>query len=283
MIAFISPWLIGFLWFFLYPTISSLYYSFTEYNVLQPADWVGLQNFIDMVDDDRFWNSLYNSAYYALISVPLNILVSFTMAFIFNRRMPGRAVLRTIIYIPVVLPITATAMVWMWMFNANFGLLNNLLALVGIRGPAWLGNPTWSKPSLILMQSWLVGGSTLIFLAALQDVPRALYEAAEVDGAGPIRKLFNVTIPLVTPAVLFSLLTGLIGAFQVFASAWIMTGGGPVRSTEFYVYYLYMNGFRFFKMGYASAMAWVLFVIVLIITFITFRTSARWVYYGGEE
>jgi multiple sugar transport system permease protein len=283
MIAFISPWLIGFFWFFLYPTVSSLYYSFTQYNVLQPPTWVGVQNFVDMTQDSRFWNSLYNTAYYAAIAVPANILVSFTMAFIFNRRIPGRAVLRTLVYIPVVLPITATAMVWMWMFNSNFGLLNNLLALVGIKGPAWLGSPVWSKPSLILMQAWLVGGSTLIFLAALQDVPRALYEAAEVDGAGPIRKLLNVTIPLVTPAVLFSLLTGMIGAFQVFASAWIMTNGGPVSSTEFYVFYLYRNGFRFFKMGYASAMAWILFIVVMIITFILFRTSARWVYYGGEE
>ena len=191
--------------------------------------------------------------------------------------------LRTLVYVPVVLPITATAMIWMWIFNTNWGMLNNLLALVGIRGPAWLGSPIWAKPSLILMQTWLVGGSILIFLAALQDVPRVLYEAAEVDGAGRLRKLINVTIPMVTPAMLFTLLTGLIGAFQVFASAWIMTNGGPVRSTEFYVLYLYNNGFKFFKMGYASAMAWVLFILVLVVSFITFRTSARWVYYGGQE
>jgi len=283
MLAFISPWLIGFVWFFLYPTVASLYYGFTSYNVLQPPTWVGLSNYIEMTQDSRFWNSLSNTVYYTLLSVPLNILVAFTLALVLNQAIPGRAVLRTLVYIPVVLPITATAMIWMWIFNTNWGMLNNLLALIGIRGPAWLGSPLWAKPSLILMQTWLVGAGILIFLAALQDVPRVLYEAAEVDGAGPWRKLINVTIPMVTPAMLFTLLTGLIAAFQVFASAWIMTNGGPVRATEFYILYLYNNGFKFFKMGYASAMAWVLFILVLVVSVITFRSSARWVYYGGQE
>ncbi|MGQ9552647.1 MAG: carbohydrate ABC transporter permease [Anaerolineae bacterium] len=282
MLAFISPWLIGFLWFFLYPTLSSLYYSFTEYNILQPAKWVGFQNYKELPQDRLFWNSLGNTVYYTVFSVPLNMFLAFTLAVILNRPMPGRALLRTLVYVPVVVPVTATAMIWMWLFNANWGMLNNLLALVGIDGPPWLGSPSWSKPSLILMQTWLIGGSILIYLAALQDVPRVLYEAAEVDGAGSFRKLINITIPMVTPAFLFSLLTGLIGAFQVFATAWIMTRGGPLKSTEFYVYYLYMNGFRFFRMGYASAMAWILFIIVLIISIITFRSSARWVYYGGQ-
>lgn len=283
MIAFISPWLIGFLWFFIYPTVSSLYYSFTQYNVLQPPMWVGARNYVDLTQDRRFWNSLSNTVFYTTISVPLNVTLAFTLAFILNREIPGRPLLRTLVYIPVVVPITATAMIWMWLFNTNWGMLNNLLALVGIKGPAWLGSPTWSKPSLILMQTWLIGTQILIFLAALQDVPRVLYEAATVDGAGAFQRLCKVTIPMVTPAVLFNLLTGLIGAFQVFASAWIMTGGGPLRSTEFYVYYLYNNGFRFFKMGYASAMAWILFGVVLIVSAITFGTSARWVYYGSGE
>ena len=283
MLAFISPWLIGFLGFFLYPTISSLYYSFTQYNVLQPPKWIGVEHYVDLTQDSRFWNSLGNTVYYTAISVPLNVIVAFALAMILNRQIPFRSVLRTIIYIPVILPITATSMIWMWMFNTNWGMLNNLLLLIGIKGPAWLGSPVWSKPSLILMQTWLTGGSVLIFLAALQDVPRVLYEAADVDGAGAFRKLIHITIPMVTPSVLFSLLTGLIGAFQTFASAWIMTNGGPLRSTEFYVYYLYNNGFKFFKMGYASAMAWILFIIVMIVTFITFKSSARWVYYGGES
>jgi len=283
MIAFISPWLIGFLWFFIYPTVSSLYYSFTQYNILQPPTWVGARNYVDLTQDRRFWNSLSNTVYYTTISVPLNVTLAFTLAFILNREIPGRPLLRTLVYIPVVVPITATAMIWMWLFNTNWGMLNNLLALVGIKGPAWLGSPTWSKPSLILMQTWLIGAQILIFLAALQDVPRALYEAAMIDGAGAFQRLCKVTIPMVTPAVLFNLLTGLIGAFQVFASAWIMTDGGPLRSTEFYVYYLYNNGFRFFKMGYASAMAWILFGVVLIVSAITFGTSARWVYYGSGE
>lgn len=282
MLAFISPWLIGFLWFFLYPTLSSLYYSFTEYNIFQPAKWVGPQNYIDLTRDRAFWNSLGNTVYYTVISVPLNILVAFTLAMILNRPMAGRALLRTLVYVPVVVPITATAMIWMWLFNSNWGMLNELLAAVGIDGPPWLGSPAWAKPSLIIMQTWLIGGSILIYLAALQDVPRALYEAAEVDGANSFRKLTSITVPMVTPAFLFSLLTGLIGAFQVFAAAWIMTNGGPLKSTEFYVLYLYNNGFRFFRMGYASAMAWILFVVVLIVSFITFRSSARWVYYGGQ-
>lgn len=283
MIAFISPWLIGFLWFFIYPTVSSLYYSFTQYNVLQPPMWVGARNYVDLTQDRRFWNSLSNTVFYTTISVPLNVTLAFTLAFILNREIPGRSLLRTLVYIPVVVPITATAMIWMWLFNTNWGMLNNLLALVGIKGPAWLGSPTWSKPSLILMQTWLIGTQILIFLAALQDVPRVLYDAAMVDGAGAFQRLRKITIPMVTPAVLFNLLTGLIGAFQVFAAAWIMTGGGPLKSTEFYLLYLYNNGFKFFKMGYASAMAWILFVIVLIVTVITFSTSARWVYYGSGE
>jgi len=283
LLAFISPWLIGFAWFFLYPTLSSLYYSFTEYNVLQPEIWIGLENYGELKHDPSFWRSLGNTVYYNVLSVPLNILVAYLLAVLLNRPMPGRALLRTLVYVPVVVQITATAMIWMWLFNSNWGMLNNLLALVGIDGPPWLGSPVWAKPSLIFMQTWLVGGSTLIYLAALQDVPRSLYEAAEVDGATAFRKLVNITVPMVTPAFLFSLLTGLIGAFQVFATAWIMTQGGPNKSTQFYVYYLYMNGFRYFRMGYASAMAWILLVLVLIVSIITFSTSARWVYYGGEQ
>ena len=213
---------------------------------------------------------------------PLGVLTAFLIAFLLNQQLRLRVLLRMIFYIPIVVPISATAILWMWIFNSNWGLLNNLLALVGIQGPSWLGSPTWSKPSLVIMQLWLVGGSVLIFLAALQDVPRALYDAAKVDGANAWRRVWHVTIPMVTPAILFSLLTGLIAAFQTFANAWIMTGGGPVRSTEFYVLYLYENGFRFFRMGYASAMAWILFGVVVVVTVLLFRTSAGWVYYGGE-
>ncbi|MHB0875329.1 MAG: carbohydrate ABC transporter permease, partial [Anaerolineae bacterium] len=209
MLAFISPWLIGFLWFFLYPTLSSLYYSFTEYNILQPEKWVGIQNYVDLMSDSAFWNSLGNTLYYTLVSVPLNIAVAFLLAVILNRPMPARALLRTLVYVPVVVPVTATAMIWMWLFNSNWGMLNSLLAVVGIDGPPWLGSPVWSNPSLIFMQTWLVGGSILIYLAALQDVPRSLYEAAEVDGATSLRKLFSITMPMVTPAFLFSLPTGL--------------------------------------------------------------------------
>ncbi len=282
MLAFISPWIIGFLAFFVYPLLLSLYYSFTEYNLLQPPKWVGLQNYSSLTEDTHYLNAVGNTVYFVVFSVPLGVLTAFIIAFLLNQQLRLRVLLRMIFYIPIVVPISATAILWMWIFNSNWGLLNNLLALVGIQGPSWLGSPSWSKPSLIIMQLWLVGGSVLIFLAALQDVPRALYDAAMVDGANAIRRVWHVTIPMVTPAILFSLLTGLIAAFQTFANAWIMTRGGPIRSTEFYVLYLYDNGFRFFRMGYASAMAWILFGGVVIVTVILFRTSARWVYYGGE-
>ena len=282
MLAFISPWIIGFLAFFVYPLLLSLYFSFTEYNLLQPPKWVGLQNYSNLTEDTHYQNAVGNTVYFVAFSVPLGVLTAFIIAFLLNQQLRLRVLLRMIFYIPIVVPISATAILWMWIFNSNWGLLNNLLALIGIQGPSWLGSPSWSKPSLIIMQLWLVGGSVLIFLAALQDVPRALYDAAMVDGANAIRRVWHVTIPMVTPAILFSLLTGMIAAFQTFANAWIMTDGGPIRSTEFYVLYLYDNGFRFFRMGYASAMAWILFGVVVVVTMILFRTSARWVYYGGE-
>ncbi len=282
MLAFISPWILGFLAFFVYPLLLSLFYSFTEYNLLQPPKWVGLQNYSSLTKDSHYLNAVGNTVYFVVFSVPLGVLTAFIIAFLLNQQLRLRVLLRMIFYIPIVVPISATAILWMWIFNSNWGLLNNLLALIGIQGPSWLGSPSWSKPSLIIMQLWLVGGSVLIFLAALQDVPRALYDAAMVDGANAIRRVWHVTIPMLTPAILFSLLTGLIAAFQTFANAWIMTDGGPIRSTEFYVLYLYDNGFRFFRMGYASAMAWILFGVVVVVTVILFRTSARWVYYGGE-
>jgi len=282
MLAFISPWIIGFLAFFVYPLLLSLYYSFTEYNLLQPPKWVGLQNYSNLTEDTHYQNAVGNTVYFVAFSVPLGVLTAFIIAFLLNQQLRLRVLLRMIFYIPIVVPISATAILWMWIFNSNWGLLNNLLALIGIQGPSWLGSPSWSKPSLIIMQLWLVGGSVLIFLAALQDVPRALYDAAMVDGANALCRCGHVTILMVTPASLFSLLTGMIAAFQTFANAWIMTDGGPIRSTEFYVLYLYDNGFRFFRMGYASAMAWILFGVVVVVTVILFRTSARWVYYGGE-
>lgn len=282
LLAFISPWILGFLGFFVYPLLLSLYYSFTEYNLLQPPKWVWLQNYSSLIEDTHYLNAVGNTIYFVVFSVPLGVLTAFLIAFLLNQQLRLRVLLRMIFYIPIVVPISATAILWMWIFNSNWGLLNNILALIGIQGPAWLGSPAWSKPSLIIMQLWLVGGSVLIFLAALQDVPRSLYDAAEVDGANALHRVWHVTIPMVTPAILFSLLTGLIAAFQTFANAWIMTDGGPVRSTEFYVLYLYDHGFRFFRMGYASAMAWILFGVVVVVTVLLFRTSARWVYYGGE-
>jgi multiple sugar transport system permease protein len=194
-----------------------------------------------------------------------------------------RSALRTIFFIPSIVPQFVSAMVWLWIFNQQYGLINAVLYNVGMKGIPWLSSPDWSKPSLVLVTLWASGTTMVIFLAALQDVPRELYEAARLDGAAPRQELWHITIPMVTPAVLFNMLIGLIGAFQYFTFAWIMTRGGPVRSTEFFGLYLYKNAFEGFRMGYASAMAWILFILTVITALIIFRTSARWVYYGGEQ
>ncbi len=282
-LLFVAPWIIGFLAFQIIPLVSSLYYSTTYYDILRPAQFVGLRNYTDLFQDRFYTNALYNTLYYVLFAVPGGVIVSFGLAVLLNLRLPFRSVLRSIFFVPSIVPQFVAAMVWIWIYNQQFGLLNILLGSLGVKGIHWLSSPTWSKPSLIIMSLWASGTTMVVFLAALQDVPRELYEAARLDGAAAIQEIRHVTIPMVTPAVLFNLLIGMIGAFQYFTPAWIMTQGGPVRSTEFYGLYLYKNAFQFFKMGYASAMAWVLFAITVATAIVIFRSSAGWVYYGGER
>ncbi len=279
---FISPWIIGFLAFTAYPILSSLYYAFTRYDVINDPVWVGLQNFQTMfTTDPNFATALYNTVYFVVIGLPLAIVVSFLLAGQLNNPIVGRPTFRTIFFLPSIFPVVAVAMVWLWLYNPNYGLINSTLSALGFKVVPFLSDPSIAKLSLILMAVWGQGGSIVIFLAALQDVPREMYDAAKVDGANGLQRFVNITIPLCTPTILFVLITGLIGWFQYFTPVYIMTQGGPLQSTNVYAYYLFQSAFTFFKMGYASALAWVLFVIIVVFTYITFRTSARWVYYPG--
>ncbi len=276
---FISPWLVGFCVFSLYAIGSAIYYSFCKYSVFKPPQWIGLVNYRTIfTDDPLFSKSLYNTAYYSILAILLGITVAFLLAILLNQKVRGLSVFRAIFYIPSITPIVASSVLWLWVLN-QYGLLNVFLDYLGIKGPAWLTNPAWSKFSLVLMSVWASGGTMIIFLAGLQGVPRQLYEAAELDGAGIWHKLRHVTIPMMTPVIFFNLIMGIIGSFQVFVQAFIMTAGGPADSTLFYVLYLYHNAFSYYKMGYASALAIILFVIILSLSFIIFSTSKKWVHY----
>ena len=275
-----SPWLIGFVLLTLGPIIASAYFSLTKYSVLQPPEWVGLDNYQRMfIEDYRFRKALVNTIYYTVFQVPLSITLALIVAILLNQGLPGENIFRTIYYMPSVVSGVAMSMLWLWLLDPNLGLVNVVLGWFGLHGPLWLQDPQWSKPALILMSLWGIGPSMVIFLAGLQGVPQEMYEAAQVDGAGWLRKIRNITVPLITPTIFFNLIMGMIGSFQVFTSAYIMTSGGPVNSTLFYVLYLYQNAFRFFEMGYASALAWVLFFIILGFTAVQFWVSRRWVYY----
>jgi len=282
-IAFISPWLIGFVAWTIYPILASLYYSFTQYDVLNPPKWIGLKNYVELLlEDGKFRIVLGNTLYFVILGVPVGVVVAFLLASLLNNEMKGRPFFRTIFFLPSIVPAVATAMVWLWIYNPRYGLINSALASIGKTAIPWLSSPAMAKPSLIIIHAWAQGSAMVIFLAALQDVPRSLYDAALVDGANGWQRFWHVTIPMCTPAILFVLITSLIGMFQYFTLGWLLTGGGPNLATEFYGIYLYRNAFRFFKMGYASAQAWLLFILVVIFTIAIFRTSARWVYYGGS-
>ncbi|MCL4515679.1 MAG: sugar ABC transporter permease [Firmicutes bacterium] len=282
---FVSPWIIGFLWFTLYPMGASLYYSFTDYNLIKTPQWIGAANFRELLGDELFWTSLYNTFYLTVVGLPVTTIFSVGLAVLLNQKIRGLAFYRTIYYVPSVVPIVATSIVWMWLLNPAYGPINTFLGWLGISGPNWLRDMVWAKPALILTGLWGVGPSVIIYLAALQEVPQQLLEAAELDGAGAWQKLFRITLPMISPAVFFNVIMGVIGSFQIFAQPLIMTNGGPANATLVYALYLFRNAFSYFKMGYASALAWVLFGIILLCTVLIFKTSARWVYYetGGNR
>jgi multiple sugar transport system permease protein len=281
---FASPWIASLCIFTIFAIFKVVQYSFSDFQVFKPPEWNGADNYVTLfTKDPLFARSLWNTFYYTIFAVPLGIIVALALAMLLNQKVIFRPTFRAIFYVPSVVPAVASSVLWIWILNPNYGLINTFLALLSIKGPSWLNNPTWSKPSLILMSTWGVGGSMIIFLAGLQDVPRELYEASEIDGANIWHKFWHVTIPMITPTIFFSLVMGIIGSFQVFTQAFIMTQGGPSDSTLFYVLYLYDNAFRYFKMGYASAMALILFFIILFFTLIVVSTSGRWVYYAGKR
>ncbi|MDZ4720289.1 MAG: sugar ABC transporter permease [Roseiflexaceae bacterium] len=280
----ISPWVLGFLAFTAGPLLASLFFSFTRYDVVSPPIWTGLQNYARLLEDDLFLQALKVTTLYTIITVPLGIVVSLGLALLLNRDVPGIRFFRTAIYLPTVTSGVALALLWMWLFNPEFGLINyGVAALTGWRGPLWLQSETWVLPALVLMALWGVGGTVVIYLAGLQGIPTELYEAAELDGATGVTRLWSITLPLLSPVIFFTTITGMIGTFQVFTTIKVATNGGPNYASLVYVVYLYNVAFRDFQMGYASALAWVLFIIVLLLTLLAFRSSASWVHYEDEE
>ena len=280
--AFISPWLLGFLIFTLYPFLASIYFSFTRYDIVSKPVWVGLVNYRALLHDDPlFWKSLHVTFNFALFSVPIGIVAGVGLALLLNMNVRGIGIYRTLFFLPSIAPTVANAMVFLWLLNPEIGLVNGMLkSAFGIEGPAWLQSTTWAPWSLILMSLWGVGGSMVIYLAGLKDIPSYLYEAAVIDGAGPLHRLLHITLPMLTPVIFFNLVMGVIGAFQYFTEAYVMTQGGPEDRTLFYALYLFRRAWQYLDMGYASAMAWILFLIVMALTGFLFSTQRRWVHYG---
>jgi multiple sugar transport system permease protein len=284
-LLFLAPWLIGFFAFTLYPMVVSLYYSFTIYHSKRAPEWVGLENYLNLFSDPDFFISLNNTLYMVAIAVPLGLIASFICALLLNLKVRGQAFYRVVYFLPSIVPTVAGTILFLWLLNPQVGLVNTLLARIGIDGPNWMADPNWSKPALILLGMWGMGGTIIIYLSGLQDVPVSLIEAAELDGANWFQRLWHITIPMVSPITLFNLITGMIGMFQYFAQAYVVGGGEnlgrPLNSTLFYSVYLYQNAFLFLKMGYASAMAWILFIIILVLTLLLLKMSDRFTYYAG--
>lgn len=288
-LLFISPWIAGFLAFTAYPMLASALISLYDYRLLQGfagSTFVGLDNYAQLLRDADFRISLLNTLYMVAVAVPLSLVCSFLCAVILNFKIPGRGIWRTIYYLPSIVPSVAATFLFLFLLNPEIGLLNNALKLIGIQGPNWVRDPYWSKPALILLGLWGIGGSVIIYLAGLNDIPASLYEAAQLDGANAWQRLIYVTIPMMTPLILYNLIIGVIAVFQYFGPAylWAKNGrggavGAPLKSTLFYSLYLFQNAIERLKMGYAAAMAWVLFVIILVCTAVLLKTSGRWTNY----
>jgi len=281
-VLFALPWIIGFLLFTSYPLIASLCYSFTNYSVLRPPSYVGLANFKELAGDEVFRKSMGNTILYAVGAVPLSAVMAIGLAMLLNMKVKGMAFYRTMFFLPSLVPQIAMGTLFLWVFNSDYGLLNNMFKAVGISLPNWLGDPLWSKWTLILIAVWGCGQAMIIYLAGLQDVPVSLYEAAELDGAKLWAKTRHVTLPMISPVILFNVVMGIIGAVQTFAIPQLMfPGGAPARSTYMFAMYLYDNAFQNQRMGYASAMGWVMFVIILALTLISLKLSEKHVHYEG--
>lgn len=277
---FVLPFLLGLALFKVGPMVASLYYSFTDWDLLTDPRFIGTKNYNQIfTNDDLFWKSLRITAYYALGRLPLVLVVSLGLALLLNQPIPAKSVFRTLFYLPVVTPVVASALLWGLMFNPRYGAINSVLETIGIPGPGWIASTDWVIPALITVSVWESAGSMMvIFLAGLQGVPQSLYEASKIDGANALQRFRAVTVPIITPVIFFNLVIGIIGSFQVFATVFVMTAGGPANASLVYMLYLYKNAFQFLNMGYASALAWILFVILAMITLVLFKSS-RWVHY----
>jgi multiple sugar transport system permease protein len=276
------PAILGFVLINLGPMIASFFVGLTDWRIGGSPEFIGISNFRELFAEDRlFRKSLFVTSYYTLGSVPLVMICAFFVAMLLNQKVKGLPVFRTIFYLPVLVPSIANAMLWLWIYNPDFGLFNSVLRSVGLPGSPWLYNEHTAVPSIILMSSWAMGNAMIIFLAGLQGVPNHLFEAIEVDGGNAYHKLRYITIPMMTPVIFFNLVMALINTFQVFNEAYIMTNGGPNNATLFYVFYLYRKAFQETQMGYASALAWILFIIILLLTLLVFRSAKKWVYYEG--
>lgn len=288
-LAFAAPFIVGFLFLFAYPIIASAYYSFTDFNLFQSPEWVGLANYAQMFNDGVFWKSLANTAILTVFGVPLAIVIALAGAHVLNAPVRGQPLYRALVYLPSIVPVVVGGYLWRWLLNAEYGFINFFLSWFGVDGPAWLQDPDFTKPSIIFLSLWTVGGTMIIYLAALKEVPQELYEAAELDGAGVWRRFRNVTWPTVSPITLFQVIVSIIGFLQIFAQPYIMAqerlnqaSSGPGQSMLSYAMYLYQNAFVFLKMGYASAMAWTLFLVTLAVSLIVLVTSKKWVHDGGN-
>lgn len=282
---FIAPWLIGFILWVAGPMLFSLALIFLNWSLLTPPTFAGLDNLAKLLQDDLVPTTLYNTAYYTFIFVPLHVSLALLAALALNNRARGIGMFRTIYYLPSITPAVASVILWLWIFNPDFGLVNLLLHRLHLPAPGWFVDPAWAKPALIVMSLWALGSAMIVFLAGLQGIPVELYEASSIDGAGAWDRLRSVTLPMLSPVIFFNLIVGVIGSFQIFTSVFIISGGqgGPSNSTLFLVLYLYQNGFDFFRMGYASTLAWLLFAIVLIFTALQFLGARRWVHYEGGK
>ena len=283
MLAFLLPWLFGFFVFLIGPIVASFYLSFTKYDILQEPVWVGFDNYIHLFYDLVFWKSLRVTFIYAFVTLPLSVVLGIALAVLLNQKIVGISIYRTCYYLPSIVPLVASSIVWLWIFRGDEeGLFNTFLNKINITGPLWFSDPNWALVALIIMSLWSIGNSVLIYLAGLQNIPNVLYEAAEIDGAGFWHKLFSITIPMLTPTIFFNLIIGVITVFQYFVPAYVMTSGGPQYATTFYSLYAYQNAFEDFKFGYASSMAWILFLIVVFFTYLAFKGFSSKVFYQGK-
>ncbi len=282
--VFILPWVLGFTVFFAGPIIASFVLSFTQWSIVDTPQWIGMANYRRIFTrDPDFYQALKVTLKYSTVYLPLEIILGITMALVMNIKARGIGLYRTLLYLPYVVPAVAAVIVWIWVLSPYFGLLNYLLAKVGIHGPDWFGNPRYALWGIVMISLWTVGGSAVIYLAGLQNIPPQLYEAAEIDGASGWQQFWHITLPMLSPTIFFKLVLGLIGTFQTFTSAFVATRGGPMKSTLFYMLYIYNKGFVSLQMGYAAALSWILTLIILIITVLVFKSSPYWVHYEAER